>query len=64
MNNKNVIPSKFILVFEILIKRKISKTVKRYLYFEIFTVSSLDYKYIHISIFKNLRSFTINAKNE
>ena len=53
INNKNVIPSKFILVFEIQIKRKMCNTVKIYFYFEMFTVSSLDYRYSKLNNVKN-----------
>ena len=45
INNKNMIPSKFILVFNIQIKWKMCKTIKIYLFFEMLTVSSLDYKW-------------------
>ena len=44
INNKNVIPRKFFLVFHIQIRRNVRQTVKIDLHFQNFTVSSLEYK--------------------
>ena len=58
INNKNVIPSKFILVFDISIKRKYVKRLK-YTYI----LKCLQFHRWTINI-QNFQSFTINAKNE
>ena len=44
INDKNVILSKYILVFDIQIKKKMCKMDKIYSYFEMFTISSSEYK--------------------
>ena len=44
INNKNVIPNKYILVFDIQIKSKMCKMVKINLYLEIFVIYTLTMK--------------------
>ena len=53
-NNKNVIPSKYILVFDIQLKNKMCKMLKINLCFKMFTISFSDYKMAKCKVLKLL----------